>query len=98
MRIMKVYFSINLIGQRTAANNALPKVRAGHWNIGCKSMSASVRAGRFQFSFCSYFVLLFFNLALVPGGTSNKFPNLRQCKTLGVMLPATVRQESYKQN
>ena len=25
------------------------------------------------------------NLALVPGRTSNKFPNLRQCKTLAVI-------------
>jgi len=39
--------------KKTAANNALPKVRARHWNIGYKSLSAVVRAGRFQFCFCS---------------------------------------------
>jgi len=53
-----------------AANNALPKVRAGHWHIGCKSLSALVPAGRFQLSFCNYLVLHIFNLALAPGGTS----------------------------
>jgi len=45
-----------------AYNNALPKGRAGHWNIGCLHRSTLVRADEFQFGFLlltstSYFQL-----------------------------------------
>lgn len=39
-------------GEKRSPNNALPKVRAGRWNLNFKSLSTVVRAGPFQFSFC----------------------------------------------
>ncbi len=61
-----------------------------HWqNTGRdKLTSAAVRYqlwfGRdgFNLAFSRYLVLYIFNLAFVPGKTSNEFPVLRQCKTL----------------
>jgi len=55
------------MSRQTAHNNALPKVRAGPWNIGCSSASASVSAGRFQFGFCLLICTFAFQFSICTG-------------------------------
>ena len=78
MKTFDMYFFIHrpIMGRRegTAPNNALPKVRAGHWNIDCKSLSALVLAGRFQFSLCLLTCTSYFQFGFGSGQDKQQIP------------------------